>query len=105
MIRLTTVYRNAPGAHFDFDYYINNHLVMAKRLLTRYGMRSFQVLRCTEKLDGSEPEFLCVSIVEFDSFDGMKAGFAANKEELSADFSAYTNAQPEVHVCEIVYGT
>ena len=27
------------------------------------------------------------------------------ERELSADFAAYTNAQPEVHVCEVVYGT
>ena len=102
MIRLTALYRNAPGAHFDFDYYINTHLALARRLLGEHGMLGYQVLRCAEKLDGSEPDYLCISHVDFATVEGMRAGFGAHKAELSADFAAYTNTVPEVHVCEIV---
>ena len=102
MIRLTALYRNDPGAHFDFDYYVNNHLTLARRLLEEHGMQGYEVLRCTQKMDGSKPDYLCVSQVDFETLEGMRAGFATHKAALSADFAAYTNAVPEVHVCEIV---
>ena len=102
MIRLTALYPNTDGAHFDFEYYINTHLAMARRLLADYGMRGFQVLRCTRKLDGSDADYLCISHVEFESVERMQAGFAAHKAELSTDFAEYTNVVPQVHICESV---
>jgi len=36
-VAVTIAYPASPGAHFDWDYYLNNHVPMVSRLRTRSG--------------------------------------------------------------------
>ena len=33
MIKVTVLYPNKPGSHFDVEYYLNTHMPMSARLL------------------------------------------------------------------------
>lgn len=94
MITLVITYANEPGSWFDFDYYTQVHNPLAERLLREYGIGRIDVLRAETAADGSSPAYLCVTTIEFDSAEEMRAGFGAHGAELAADFAKYTNVSP-----------
>jgi len=101
MISLCIQYPSKGGGRFDFEYYLSVHLPMAERLLSEYGFRDSSVYRCTGTLGGETPEFLCITILEFESLDGLREGMRNHGAELSADFSQYTDITPVATVTEL----
>ena len=102
MIRLTALYRNSPEARFDFDYYLESHMKLSQSLLKEYGMLSFEVEKCLQTMSGDEPDYLCITHVDFENMEGLMKGLEAHADELMADVASYTNIDPEVEVCEVV---
>jgi uncharacterized protein (TIGR02118 family) len=95
------LYRNTPDAQFDFDYYVNTHLVDFKRRMSEFSLSSFEVQKCISTMRGDPPDYLCITHLDFDDRDRMTAGFAKHGTELKAAFAEYTNVQPEITVCKI----
>ncbi len=102
MIRVTALYRNFEDARFDFEYYLNPHMNLTMRLLTPFGLLSYEVHKCTRTLDGLNPEFICITHVDFSSRRDLNRGLAAHGKELEADVSNYTNVEPGIEISEIV---
>ncbi len=102
MIRVTVLYKNMPDSEFDFDYYVNTHMPLAKKRLADFGMGDFEVERGIEAVDGEAAPYICVMHAEFATIDGFKRGFEKHGEELSADVPNYTNIAPEIQISEIV---
>ena len=102
MIRVTALYRNAEGKHFDFDYYVNTHLPLARKRLSEFGLQKAEVLRGIEATDGGPAPYVCIALVEFSSLEGLKRGMEAHMEELLADVPNYTNIEPEIQINEIL---
>jgi hypothetical protein len=42
MIKVSILYPNKPGSHFDMNYYVTKHMPMAMRLLSK-GLRKTEV--------------------------------------------------------------
>ena len=61
MIRITLIYRRSKVAYFDFDYYVNHHVEMSRRLLADCGLSSIEVQKCDRMLDGAESDVICIS--------------------------------------------
>ncbi len=102
MIRITALYRNEEGARFDFDYYLNTHMVMAEQLLGDFGLLRWESEKCVRKLDGSDPDYVCITRLDFSGLEELERGLERHTEELRADFANYTNIEPELQVSEIV---
>ena len=101
MLRLTMLYRAAPDGRFDFDYYVNTHMVDFKRRMGPFGLTLFEVQNCLGTLRGDAADYLCITHLDFEDRERMDAGFAKHGSEMQADFDNYTNVQPEIIVCDI----
>jgi len=102
MIKLCIQYPTADSSFFDFDYYLNEHLPMAEKLLRDFGFQSFEVQRCTTTIAGDDPKFLCITQLEFSSLEELREGMQEYGDELSADFSSYTDSKPVATVSEVL---
>ncbi len=102
MVRVRVLYRNLDSATFDFDYYVNSHLKLARRRLGDFGMGRIDVEKGIEAMDGGSAPYLCVAHVEFSDMDELKRGMERHAEELLADVPNYTNIEPEVQISEVV---
>ena len=102
MIRITLVYRNSEGAHFDFEYYTQHHVVMSRSLLSDCGLLSIEVERCTRTLDGEKPDVVCITHLDLERESDLSRALETHGAALMADFPNYTNIQPEIYVCEVL---
>lgn len=102
MIRITLLYRDSHGARFDFDYYLNHHVVMTKRLLADYGLIAIAVQKCLHTLDGGKSALVCITHVDFETEAKLNKALDVQGATLMADFQNYTNIDPEIYVCELL---
>jgi uncharacterized protein (TIGR02118 family) len=102
MIRITLLYRHSEGAHFDFDYYVNNHVPMSRRLLSDCELSSIEVEKCLRTLDGGPPKVVCIAHVDFETEEGLGKALKIHGATLMADFPNYTNIDPEIYVCDVL---
>ena len=102
MIRITLVYKHSEDAHFDFDYYVNHHVEMSRRLLSDCGLSSIEVQTCTRTLDGGKPNVVCISHVDLENESGLSKALEVHGTALMADFPNYTNIEPDIYVCEVL---
>lgn len=100
MIKLCIQYPAAEGGFFDFDYYLETHLPMSEQLLGEFGFCGFEVHRCTTTVSGDDPQFLCITMLEFDSLEGLRQGMQMHGAELREDFARYTDIVPIATVTE-----
>jgi uncharacterized protein (TIGR02118 family) len=102
MIRITLLYRYSEGAHLDFDYYVNRHVAMTRRLLSDCGLLSIEVERCTRTLEGGQPDVACVTHLDLERESDLSKLLDKHAATLMADVPNYTNIQPEIYVCEVL---
>ena len=102
MIRVTALYRNSEGSRFDFDYYLNTHMQLARERLADFGMGRLEVEKGVEAMDGERPAYICIAHVEFSDMDDVRRGLQEHADELLADVPNYTDIEPEVQISEVV---
>jgi uncharacterized protein (TIGR02118 family) len=102
MTRVTLVYRNFEGAHFDFEYYTQHHAVMSRRLLSDCGLLSIEVEKCIRTLSGEKPDVVCITHLDLERESDLSKALEIHGAALMADFPNYTNIQPEIYVCEVL---
>lgn len=89
---MTIVYRYAPDARFDFDYYENTHMPL---IMDRYGdsISRFELRRGQPGADGAPPPYLAtitIWIADAEAFDAAAAQYQAG---IRADVDKFTNAE------------
>lgn len=89
---MTIVYRNAPDARFDFDYYEKTHMPL---IMQRYGnsISRFELRRGQPAADGAPPPFIAtvtIWIADGEAFDRAAAQYQA---AIRADVTKFTNAE------------
>ena len=103
MIRVSVLYPYKEGARFDHDYYIQQHMLLVKNSLDRFGLVRME----TDKgVAGDEPHhpppFVCIGHLYFTSLSDFHTAMEAEGETLMADIPNYTDLTPRVQVSEIV---
>lgn len=102
MVRASFSYLSAPSSHFDFTYYVDRHLPLARRLLNPTKIEVDRGVSGEER--GSAPRYACVAHLYFASLEDYYTALEAHGEELGEDVPNYTNAELEIQVSEIVVG-
>ncbi len=102
MIRITAIYKNLDDATFDFDYYLNKHMKLSSDRLKDFGFIGYQVEKGVEALDGTRPDYICITHVDFSSIKDLRAGLKQHAEELMSDIPNYTNIEPHVQMSEVL---
>jgi uncharacterized protein (TIGR02118 family) len=89
---MTIVYRYAPDARFDFDYYESTHMPLIMRL---YGdsIRRFELRRGLPGADGAPPPYLATITIWIADPAAFDAAAAEHQEGIRADVDKFTNAE------------
>jgi uncharacterized protein (TIGR02118 family) len=101
MIKVSVLYPNKPGSHFDMSYYINTHMPLARRLLSK-GLRKTEVdagLQGTKP--GEPPAFFGGCQFYFDSIEAFLEAWTPAAAELTADIPRYTDVPPIIQFNEV----
>jgi uncharacterized protein (TIGR02118 family) len=89
---MTIVYRYAPDARFDFDYYESTHMPLIMRL---YGdsIRRFELRRGLPGADGAPPPYIATITIWIADVAAFEAAAAEHQEGIRADVDKFTNAE------------
>jgi uncharacterized protein (TIGR02118 family) len=101
MICSVASYRWVEGAHFDHDYYQNEHMRIAKSLLMPLGLRKLLSHKMLMPKDRKAGVVVAQTHAYFDSVDAVKLAIRQAGAELLADVENYTNIRPESYVFEV----
>ncbi len=100
MIKVSVLYPNSAGARFDMAYYTSKHMPMVqKKVTTCKGISAEKGV--AGGTPGSQPTYIAMGHLLFDSVAAFQSGFGPHAEEILADIPNYTNMQPIIQVSEI----
>ena len=104
MIKVTVMYPNLPGGHFDHDYYRSRHMPLVK---SRMGdsCRFYTVDKGLAGVQpGTPPAYVAMCHIFSESVEAFQSGFGPHTDEIMADIPNYTNLTPVLQISEIVVG-
>ncbi|RYX93660.1 MAG: EthD family reductase [Comamonadaceae bacterium] len=104
MIKLTVLYPNTPGAHFDMDYYLEIHLPFVKSKLGSYCKGCTVTRGISAAITGTKPPYLAWCDISFESVEAFESSFLPHAPEFRADHENYTNVVPERQLSDILHG-
>jgi uncharacterized protein (TIGR02118 family) len=93
MMKVSILYPNAPGARFDMDYYLQNHMPASiERLSAGHGFRGVSVERgLGGEQPGSAPPYIAMCHYLFESIEDFLAAFQEHAAFLQGDIPNYTD--------------
>lgn len=104
MIKVSILYPNSAGIHFDMDYYLQKHMPMAIGFLSAHpGYRGVSVERGTGgEGPGSNPTYIAMCHFLFDSIESFMQAFGPHAAALQSDIPRYTDAIPILQTSEVL---
>ncbi len=101
MIKVSVLYPNKPGTHFDMNYYVSHHMPLAMRLLAK-GLRKSEVDAGLQGMTpGEPPAFFGGCQFYFDSIDAFLSTWGPAAAEIAADIPKYTDVTPLIQFNEV----
>ena len=104
MIKISVMYPNAEGSHFDLDYYCKTHMPLVK---ARMGSH-LEYYTVDKGLAGGAPgapaPHAAAGHLYCKSVEAFQAGFGPHTAEIMGDIPNYTNITPIVQISEVVVG-
>ncbi len=102
MIRVTVMYPNAPGAHFDHDYYREQHMPLVKAVLGG-ACEYYTVERgLSGRAPDEPPAFVAMCSFVCGSAEAYRAAMQDRGSEVLNDLANYTDITPVVQFSEVV---
>lgn len=98
MIRISALYPNEAGSHFDAADYLSRHEPLARDMLSPHGLLEIRSTTGVANLDGSPPAYWAISELIFASRAHFDAAMAACGEAIFADIPNYTSVTPILQV-------
>lgn len=102
MIKVSVLYPNGEGHKFDMDYYCNVHSPMVAELLGDAIKGSAVENGLGGPEPGSEPAFVAMGHMYFDSLEAFQNAFGPNAEKIMNDIPNYTNIEPQIIISEVM---
>jgi uncharacterized protein (TIGR02118 family) len=101
MIKVTVLYPNTAGSHFDIRYYCDTHIPLVRRLL-RPALQGVAVEHgIAGATPGSPAPYLVIGELQFDSVEAFQSAFGPHSQEILSDVPRYTNIQPVIQISEM----
>lgn len=101
MIKISVLYPNSDGCHFDMDYYLATHMPLVRE---RMGA-ALKDMAVDQGIGGGQPgdpaAFVAMGHLFFDSVDDFQAAFGPHADEILGDIPNYTNIEPTVQVSDV----
>ena len=100
-VAVTIAYPASPGAHFDWDYYLNKHVPMVSKLLGP-AVREVSIDKGLGGADKDAPApFVAIATMRFDSVEAFEAAAAPHTAEIMADIAKFTDIKPVIQVSSV----
>jgi uncharacterized protein (TIGR02118 family) len=104
MLKISVLYPNAPGVHFDHDYYRDKHMPLVAARMGSH-LKSYTVDKgLAGGTAGDPPPFVAAGHLFCESAQSFQAGFGPHAPEIMGDIPNYTNATPVIQMSEVVVG-
>jgi uncharacterized protein (TIGR02118 family) len=101
LIKVSILYPNQPGSHFDADYYLTSHMPLAVRLLAPVLKGASVDVGLSGMSPDQPPPFAAICELTCDSAQAFGEAFAPHQAELMQDIPNYTDVQPLIQFSEI----
>lgn len=103
MIVLTVLYPKTAGTHFDMAYYTATHMPLLIARWQEFGIGKCRVLGGTAAMDGGEPAYTAIALIEFSSTEAMGKALETHGAEIMGDVPNFTDIQPTLQVSEFTF--
>ncbi len=101
MIKVSVLYPNNPGVHFDFDYYCGQHMAIVRECLGA-ACKAIAVDRGLSSAGPNTPApFVAMGHLYFDSPESFQESFAPHAERIMADLANFTDSPPMIQISEV----
>jgi uncharacterized protein (TIGR02118 family) len=100
MIVVSVMCPKTNQSTFDFNYYVQKHIPMAKARFEEFGSLDVRVMRGSAMMDGAGPMYALIAEVTFPSQEHLQDALAKYGAEIMADIPNYTNVQPVIQINE-----
>ena len=101
MIKVTFLYPNTDGSKFDMDYYLTDHVDLAKRLLGS-ALKGASIDRGLSSIvPGSKPPYHAIGHLLFDSVDAFYEAIGPHVETLRNDVANYSENEAVIQISEL----
>jgi uncharacterized protein (TIGR02118 family) len=101
MVVINAIYPNKPGGKFDADYYRDKHMPLVKRVLGSACKGVSYASGITGADPGSEPSFIAIGTVYFDSLEDFQTAFPPQAQQIMADIPNYTDIEPVIQISDV----
>lgn len=102
MIKVSVMYPAGEGKTFDMDYYKSTHRALCHEVFGP-ALKHFEIDKgLSGPFPGSEPPYLAIGHLQFESVDGFLAIMMSSGAKLMEDIPNYTNSSPTIQISEIV---
>jgi uncharacterized protein (TIGR02118 family) len=103
-IKVSILYPNKPGSHFDLRYYFETHMPRSIELLSAHpGFESVSIERGVGGAEpGSAAAYVAMCHYGFRSVEDFLAAFMPHAAELQGDIRNYTDVQPTIQINEVL---
>jgi uncharacterized protein (TIGR02118 family) len=98
---VTIAYPAAPGAHFDWDYYLNKHVPMVSKLLGPAVREASVVKGLAGAVKDAPAPFVAIATMRFDSVEAFEAAAGPHTAEIMADIAKFTDIKPLIQVSSV----
>ncbi|NJO25911.1 MAG: EthD family reductase [Bacteroidia bacterium] len=102
MIKVSVLYPNAEGKHFDMDYYSSTHVQLVGGLLGDALKGASIESGLGGGAPGSLAPYVAMGNLYFDSMEAFQNSFGPNAEKIMGDLQNFTDIEPVIQVSSVV---
>jgi len=103
MIRVSVIYNNSEGSHFDHDYYQKNHKQLIQEKLTPLGLIQLEIDKGIAGGTGGPPPYVAVAHMFFDSLEAFQmAARSPGMKDIVADIKNYTDIRAFTQISQVI---
>lgn len=101
MVRVSVLYPNKPGSHFDANYYLSVHMPMATRLLGPAIKVVTAEIGVAGEAPGEGAPFAAIAGFVCESAEVFMQAFAPVADQLQSDIPKYTDIEPVIQISNL----
>ena len=101
MVKVSVLYPNQPGTHFDMTYYCTKHIQLVRQLLGP-ALKNVAVDEGIAGMPpGSPAPYSALGHLYFESVAAFQEAFTRHAGEILGDIPNYTDTQPTVQISTV----
>jgi uncharacterized protein (TIGR02118 family) len=101
MIKMSVIYPNKPGTHFDMSYYCTKHIPMVRELLGPALLDVAVEEGIAGIAPGSPAPYFALGHLSFESVGAFQKAFAPHAAQIVGDVPNYTDSEPTIQISAI----